>query len=74
MSELTKVVEELKASKKENIAEAMKQFKDENAKAEIEFAKKQLRIASDEVDYFDREIAKLQEKKKPYVEMLKQFK
>ena len=41
---------------------------------EIETAKIQLRNAVDTIDNYDREIKALEEKKKPYEEIIKKFK
>jgi len=68
------ILVELNASKDASLKEAKKQYEEEKAKAEVEYAKKQIRLATDEIDYFDREIKKLQDKKKPFVEILKVFK
>lgn len=74
MDEMKSVIQELTASKPESLKEAKKQYEDEKSKAEVEYAKKQIRLANDELDYLDREIKKLMDKKKPYLEVLKAFK
>jgi hypothetical protein len=60
--------------KKENLDEAQKQFNIEKKNAEIEYAKQQLRIATDRVDELDRQIKNIEEQKKPYLEILEKFK
>jgi len=64
---------ELKELKKENIKEAEKQYKEEKKNAEIEFAKNELRNATDNINSLDRQIKSLEEQKKPYLEKIKMF-
>ena len=65
---------EMDKIKKTNLAEAKKQFNEERKNAEIEYAKRQLRMATDEVNSIDRQIKELEDKKKPYLEILEKFK
>jgi hypothetical protein len=64
---------ELKELKKENIKEAEKQFKEDKKNAEIEFAKTELRSATDNINELDRQIKALEERKKPYLDKIKMF-
>jgi len=64
---------ELKDLKKENLDEAKKQYKEEKKNAEIEFAKIELRNATDNINSLDRQIKSLEEQKKPYLEKIKTF-
>jgi len=57
-----------------NLVEAKKQFDLEKANAEVEYAKTQLRQATDSINAFDREIKQLEERKKPYLDIIKKFK
>lgn len=65
---------ELNQVDKENLKEAKKKFDEEKTNNEIEFAKTELRRATDVINDFDRQIKDLQEKKKPYLEILDKFK
>jgi hypothetical protein len=65
---------ELKDIKKESLAEASKKFAEERNNEEIEFAKKELRAATDKVNEIDRQIKALEESKKPFLEKLATFK
>ena len=60
--------------KKENLAEAKKQFETEKKTAEIEYAKQELRRAQDRIDECDRGIKNYEEAKKPFLEILARFK
>lgn len=64
---------ELKEINKKNLAEAKKQFETERMNEEIEFAKKKLREATDNLNRLDREINNLTEQKKPWLEIVKEF-
>lgn len=64
---------ELDKVKTTNLKEAKKQFDSERMNAEVEFAKRKLKEATDQVDYFDRQIKGLEEQKKPYLETIKKF-
>jgi hypothetical protein len=67
------VTMELKDIKKESLAEASKKFAEERNNEEIEFAKKELRAATDKVNEIDRQIKALEESKKPFLEKLATF-
>ncbi len=64
---------ELKNINKKNLEEASEQFEEERTNAEVEFAKKTLREASDKLDTLDRDIKHLEEAKKPHLEVLQTF-
>ena len=59
---------------KNNLVEAKKQFDKEKSNAEIEEAKVMLRAATDNLDRLNREIKVLKEEKKPFEDILKNFK
>jgi len=59
--------------KKSNLATAKKKFQEEKLNEEVEYAKRELRRATDEIDRLDRDIQSLEEQKKPYLEILKKF-
>ena len=65
---------EIKDIKIKNLKEAKAQFEKEQANAEIEYAKKELRTATDKVDELDRYIKQYQEDKKPHLETIAKFK
>lgn len=65
---------ELKDVKQTNLVEAKKQFDLAKANEEVEFAKQQLRVATDKINEYDRQIKQLEEMKKPYLETLAKFK
>jgi len=65
---------EIKDMKKQNITEAKKQFDVEKNNAEIEDAKRALRLATDKINEIDRQIKTYEESKKPYLEILGYFK
>jgi len=77
MFELFETTEERKMKiediKKKNLVEAKKQFEEIKKNEEIEFAKKQLTMAINEIDSLDREIKQLQKQKKPYEEIIAKF-
>ena len=63
----------LKDIKKVNTKEAVKQYNEEKANEEIEFAKTQLRNIHDNIDRCDRYIKQYQEEKKGYSDKLKEL-
>jgi len=65
---------ELKTIKKANMAEAKKQFEADKANEEIRFAKSEITRATNEIDRLDREIKSRELLKKPYLEILENFK
>jgi hypothetical protein len=65
---------EIKDMKKQNINEAKKQFDVEKNNAEVEDAKRALRLATDKINEIDRQIKTYEESKKPYLEILGYFK
>lgn len=65
---------ELKDIKKANLKEAKKQYDEERKNAEIEYAKNALKSAQDEVDYLDREIKTLEERRQVHLDVIAQFK
>lgn len=65
---------ELKELDKKNLKEAKKQFEEERANAEIEYAKEQLRKATDKSNEYAREIKRLKELKKEQDEIIAQVK
>jgi len=65
---------ELKDMKKDNIKEAKKKFQEETTNAEIEEAKSKLRYATDSILAIDRDIKRLEDSKKPHLEILEHFK
>ena len=71
---------ELKNLNKANIKEAKAQFDEENKNDEVEYAKAQLRHATDALDSIDRNIRYFEEQikneeasKKPYLEVIETF-
>lgn len=64
---------ELKDVKPENLKEAQKQFETARMNAEIEYAKAELKRATDQIDYYDRQIKSAEDSKKPYLEILAKF-
>lgn len=65
---------ELKDVKKENLKVAQEKFNEERANAEIEYAKKALREATDAIDSLDRQIKSLEEQKVVHQKVLDSFK
>jgi len=61
---------ELKEIKPKNAKEALKQYNEEKSNAEIEFAKKELRMLNDNIDSCDRRIKFIEKEKKGYTDKL----
>jgi hypothetical protein len=64
---------ELKDIKTANLIEAKEQFEKERMNEEVAYAKQQLAYATNNLNRLDREIKNLEEQKKPYTEIVKQF-